>query len=152
MTPGQNKKKAKLDNQTNTQIDNRHSDLFESSSQGLISLNSLVNNFTAISDFISFMKQYAIFGVAIGIVIGNTTQNAVKHLVEGLITPFISVVLKLFFPNLESIGDWTFILLDIEFKPGIVIKSLLEYVLILFIIYILMVKILRQKEILTHTK
>lgn len=104
-------------------------------------------------EFKAFLEQYAIVGLAIGLVIGNTTQGAVKSIVDGLITPFLSIVLKLFLSNLGSIGEWTIPVFDgISFKPGIVIKSLIEFVIILFIIYVVVAKVLHRADILEKKK
>lgn len=104
-------------------------------------------------EFKAFLEQYAIVGLAIGLVIGNTTQDAVKSIVDGLITPFLSIVLKLFLSNLGSIGEWTIPVFDgISFKPGIVIQSLIEFVIILFIIYVVVAKVLHRADILEKKK
>lgn len=148
MTASSKKKNKKIKNQENNQTQNIISNKLGSLLQNPFEKNQIISELANISDFATFVKQYAIIGVAIGIVIGNTTQNAVKQLVDGLLTPFISVILKVFFSQLESIGDWTFTLLDIEFRPGLVVKSILEYLLIVFIIYIIVKKILRQDKLL----
>ncbi|GIW57386.1 MAG: hypothetical protein KatS3mg083_331 [Candidatus Dojkabacteria bacterium] len=148
MTASSKKKNKKIKNQENSQTQNIISNKLGSLLQNPFENNQIISELANISDFATFVKQYAIIGVAIGIVIGNTTQNAVKQLVDGLLTPFISVILKVFFSQLESIGDWTFTLLDIEFRPGLVVKSILEYLLIVFIIYIIVKKILRQDKLL----
>ncbi len=146
------KKNKKIKNNTHNQNQNQNQDqntvttVFNSLLPNSLMNNKIISELTNISDFVAFVKQYAIIGVAIGIVIGNTTQNAVKQLVDGLLTPLISVILKIFFSQLESIGDWSFSILEIEFKPGLVIKSILEYLLIVFIIYIIVKKILRQDK------
>ena len=104
-------------------------------------------------EFKAFLDQYAIVGLAIGLVIGNTTQGAVKSIVDGLITPLLSIVLKIFLSNLGSIGEWTIPVFDgIIFKPGIVIQSLIEFVIILFIIYVVVAKVLHRADMLEKKK
>lgn len=103
-------------------------------------------------EFKDFIDQYSIISLAIGLVIGNTTQGTVKNLVDGLITPFLSIILKLFFSNLGSIGNWTETIFDVVFKPGIVIQSFLEFLIVLFIIYIVVKKILHREDILIKKK
>ena len=115
-------------------------------------LEEIKNPALIISEFKSFVGQYAIASLAIGVVIGNLTQSTVKSLVEGAITPGINVILKLAFPNLEEISEWTFNVTDITFKPGVIIKSLMEFLIILFIIYLVFKKILKKPELIEKKK
>lgn len=106
-----------------------------------------------VDDFKEFLKQYSIIGLALGIVIGNLTQNTVKSLVEGLITPSINVILKLIFTNLGEISNWQVVIMeDIKFQLGIIVHAFLEFIIVLFIIFLVFKKILNKPELIEKKK
>lgn len=103
--------------------------------------------------FYEFLAQYSVIGLAIGLVIGSSTQNVVKQLVDGLITPFISLVMNVFLPAIGPIRDWKITVYnDITFFPGNILQALIEFVIILFIIYFVVKIILRRDDLLEKKK
>jgi large-conductance mechanosensitive channel len=44
-------------------------------------------------DFIDFLRDHAIVGLAIGFVVGTQAQSVVKQLIESFITPFINLII-----------------------------------------------------------
>ncbi|MCC2632092.1 MAG: large conductance mechanosensitive channel protein, partial [Patescibacteria group bacterium] len=81
--------------------------------------------------FKSFMSEYGIVPLAVGVVIGNAVNDLVKTLVEGLITPFISLVS----PQGKLQG------LQIEFhdsvfKVGLVLNAIISFLIVALVVYI----------------
>jgi large conductance mechanosensitive channel len=101
--------------------------------------------------FFDFLKQYSVIGLAIGLVIGEQSQNLVKTIVSGIITPFLG----LFLPNSDSLRELTVhisILSKQDFHIGQVIQSLLEFVIILFIIYFVIKILLKRDDLIDEKK
>jgi large conductance mechanosensitive channel len=97
--------------------------------------------------FFEFLKRYSVIGLAIGLVIGNQSQNLVKVIVDGFITPFLG----LFLPKSDSLKNLTFKLRGEEFKYGALLQTTIEFIVILFIIYFV-IKILLKREDLIEDK
>lgn len=102
--------------------------------------------------FMEFLKQYSIIGLAIGLVIGNASQTLVKALVEGIITPFIGVILGLFLPKLGSLVDFKIHLQNQDFKVGQVIQNTIEFLIILFLIYVVIKVLLKRDDLIEKKK
>lgn len=97
--------------------------------------------------FMSFLKQYSVLGLAIGLVIGSSTQNLVKNIVDGIITPILTLVLRVFFPQLQSLNSFAPEVYGTPFKIGAIIQSLIEFVILLFLIYVIVGIILRRDDL-----
>ncbi len=91
-------------------------------------------------DFIRFLRDYGVIGLAIAVVIGNATKDLVNALVADIIMPIVGV----FLPN----GGWreaTTTVSGIEFATGHFISAILDFTIIALIIY-LFVRYALKKE------
>ena len=82
-----------------------------------------------VSQFLTFLKQFGIVALALGVVIGQTTNKLINSMVENIITPIINLLLPgntRSFESLEFFG----------IKYGAFISSLIEFVLVLLIIFL----------------
>lgn len=82
------------------------------------------------TQFLTFLKQFGIVALALGVVIGQTTNKLVNSMVENIITPLINLLLP---------GNATQNFESLDFfgiKYGAFISSLIEFVLVLFIIFL----------------
>jgi large conductance mechanosensitive channel len=82
-----------------------------------------------ISKFLTFLKQFGVVALALGVVVGQTVNKLVNSLVENIITPIINLLIPSngkSFQGLEFFG----------IKYGAFISSLIEFVIVLLIIYI----------------
>lgn len=91
--------------------------------------------------FFDFLKKYSVIGLAIGLVIGNSSQNLVKIIVEGLITPALNLVLG--FMHIQSLKDYA----PGGFKIGLVLQSGIEFVIILFLVYFIIKRLLKRDDL-----
>jgi large conductance mechanosensitive channel len=107
---------------------------------------------TFITGFMNFLNQYSVVGLAIGLVIGNSSQNIVKSLVDGIITPSLSLILKIFFPTLTSLSSYTLVFEGVEFKIGALVQVSIEFLILLFIIYLVIAAILKREDLLPQKK
>lgn len=95
------------------------------------------------ADFREFLKQYSVIGLAIGVVMGTAINNLVQAFVQGIITPFIGLLI----PN-EKFQNLIVHVRGVEFHFGDVISATLHFVIIAVLIYLVVKKLLRQDELL----
>lgn len=89
-----------------------------------------------VGDFIDFLREHAIVGLAIGFVIGTQAQAVVKQLIESFITPAINLVIggasldkRSFYMTIFHNGQ--------SFAWGKMVLVLINLVVVLTTIYIL---------------
>lgn len=97
-----------------------------------------------LQDFWQFMSKHSVIGLAIGIVIGQTTRDTVNTLVTGIITPF----LQLLIPHVE-LQNLTVNIGKAQFEVGLFLDSLLQLFIIMLILYIVIGKLLKRDDLLT---
>ncbi len=95
--------------------------------------------------FFEFVSKYSIFGMAIGIVIGQTTKDTVNALVEGVITPCIQLLL----PNTDLQG-LVVKAGNAEFQVGLFLNAIIEMIIILAILYFVIGILLKRSDLLDN--
>lgn len=98
-------------------------------------MNSIKN------EFIKFIKEYGVVGLALGIIIGNAVSKLVTAIVNDLIMPLIGI--------LTPGGEWREIkwkILGSKFAIGDLIGSLIDFFIIIFLVFIFVKYILKRKE------
>jgi large conductance mechanosensitive channel len=93
-------------------------------------------------DFVTFMKEYGVIGLAIGVVIGNATKDLVNSVVKGLIMPLVGI----FLPG----GNWQEVTVQIftaEIRVGELLNAVLDFVIIAFLVYLFIRFILKKDEV-----
>lgn len=91
-------------------------------------------------EFLGFVKEYNAIGIAVGIVMGNAVTKIVSSIVSDLVMPFLGVII----PS----GNWREIELGVgalHIKVGSFIGSLLDFLIISFVVFIFVKKIFRAK-------
>lgn len=98
-----------------------------------------------VGGFVTFLREHAIIGLAIGFVVGTQTQAVVKQLISSFIDP----AFQLFFGG-AKLSERTFILHlwdnTATFGWGIMAQSLLNLLFVLAVIYAL-IKILKLDKL-----
>ncbi|MFH1546923.1 MAG: MscL family protein [bacterium] len=84
-----------------------------------------------VKGFWDFLNRYSVISLAIGVVIGQATKDSVNVLVSGIITPAIQLLM----PKTE-IQDLVVDVNGAQFQVGAFLKSLLEMLIIMGIIYL----------------
>ena len=92
----------------------------------------------AVSDFRVFLKEYGIVGLALGVIIGGKAGELVTAVVEGLLMP----VIGLFLPN----GTWQKWVVG-EFKLGIVLAALINFIIVAYFVYFVSKRLLRESTV-----
>ncbi len=95
-----------------------------------------------IKEFISFLKQYGIIGLAMAVVIGGKVNNMVTSLVNDIITP------GLLQPLLRQMGaeniaqlNWSGIFY------GKFISATLDFVLVALVVFVFAKKVLKEEAV-----
>lgn len=96
-----------------------------------------------VTGFFEFVKEYGIASLAIGVVIGTSVNDFVKTLVDGLITPLISLVA----PQ-QTLQSLQVTVGHSVFKIGAVLSGLISLLVVFLIVYLMVKLILRNEELL----
>lgn len=93
-------------------------------------------------EFIAFLKEYGVIGLAIAVIIGGKLNNLVTALVDGILMPIITF----FVPG----GEWRTATLDVgsvHFKIGPVAGAAIDFLIVALIVFWFSKKILREEEV-----
>jgi large conductance mechanosensitive channel len=90
------------------------------------------------SEFMAFMKNYGVIGLAIGVVIGGKVGELVTSIVEGIINPIIGMA--------TGGADFSTVTLG-PFGIGRVVTALLNFVIVAFLVFWFAKKVLREETV-----
>lgn len=93
--------------------------------------------------FRDFIKNYGVLPLAIGVVLGSAVNDFVKTLVDGLVTPLISLIF-----HGGALQSYQYNFHGAIFKFGAVLNSLLTFISIAWIVYLVVKIIIRDDELL----
>lgn len=89
-------------------------------------------------EFIDFIREKGVMGLAIGIIMGGAVTKLVNSIVENLINPLIGYITGAA-GNLNELA-YTMPLTGVIFKWGAFLSSLIDFVAVLAVIYFVFVK------------
>ena len=92
-----------------------------------------------LKEFVVFLKEYQVMGLAIAVIIGAKVNDLVKSTVDQLIMPIVGLVV----PG----GDWkslTINIADTKFGIGIVLGSLLDFIIVAAIVFMFAKYVLKE--------
>lgn len=93
-------------------------------------------------EFLDFLKHYGIIGLAIAVIIGGKLNLLVTSLVNDLLTPLI------FQPALKAAGVENIAQLNYNgIMYGRVIASLIDFMIVAFIIFLFAKKIMKEEVV-----
>ncbi len=90
-------------------------------------------------EFLAFLKNYGVIGLAIAVVIGGKLNAMVTAAVDGIVMPIVGAII----PG----GDWRKATLDvgsIHFIPGPVLAAGLDFIIVAALVFWFAKKILRE--------
>ena len=93
--------------------------------------------------FRHFIQNYGVIPLAVGVVIGTAVNDFVKLLVDGLISPLISLV-----SPQTSLANFQVTIGDSVFKIGAVINGAISFLVVAWVVYVLAKFVLRNPDIL----
>jgi large conductance mechanosensitive channel len=95
-----------------------------------------------LKEFMAFLKQYGVIGLAIAVIIGGKLNALVAATVEGILMPIITF----FIPG----GTWRTATLDvgsIHFLLGPFIGAAIDFVIVAWIVFLFAKKVLREETV-----
>ncbi len=93
-------------------------------------------------EFLTFLKQYGVVGLAIAVIIGGKLNALVSSLVDGFLMPLITF----FIPG----GQWRTASLDIgpfHFLPGLIIGAAVDFVIVAYAVFVIAKMILKEEQV-----
>jgi large conductance mechanosensitive channel len=96
---------------------------------------------TVTKEFISFLQEYKIIGLAIAFVMGAAANQLVKSLVDNIFMPFITPLVPA-----EEWREATLSLGSVSIKWGAFLADALHFLILALIIFIIIRKIFKQKR------
>jgi large conductance mechanosensitive channel len=93
-------------------------------------------------EFIEFIKQYGVIGLAIAVIIGGKLNALVASVVDGFLMPLV----MFFVPG----GNWRTATLDIgpfHFLPGPFLGALIDFLIIAFVVFLIAKYILKEEKV-----
>ncbi len=85
-----------------------------------------------VGGFVTFVREHAVVGLAIGFIIGTQAQAVIKQLVDSFITPALTVLLG------GALTKRAFVLGGEQFKWGAMVYALINLIFVLIAIYLLL--------------
>jgi large-conductance mechanosensitive channel len=101
-----------------------------------------------VQKFLFFLENRAILSLAFGVIIADTVKQLVNSVVDGLIRPFIALLL----PRGDEFSQLNIPFNGVVFKLGDVVSAFLQTFIIFVILYIFLAWILRKEELLGTTE
>jgi large conductance mechanosensitive channel len=95
-----------------------------------------------LKEFMAFLKQYGVIGLAIAVIIGGKLNALVGATVDGILMPIITF----FIPG----GTWRTATLDvgsIHFLLGPFIGAAIDFIIVAWIVFVFAKKVLREETV-----
>ena len=93
-------------------------------------------------EFLEFLKQYGVVGLAIAVVIGGKLNAFVSAVVDNLVMPLVGILL----PS----GDWRqlgFTIAGAKFGVGAVLGAGLDFLIVAAIVFVFAKKVLKEETV-----
>lgn len=95
-----------------------------------------------LKEFMDFLKQYGVIGLAIAVIIGGKLNSLISSTVDGILMPFITF----FIPG----GAWRTATLDLgpfHFLLGPFLGSLIDFLIVAWIVFYFAKKVLKEEKV-----
>jgi large conductance mechanosensitive channel protein len=88
-----------------------------------------------VTGFVDFLREQSVVGLAVGFIVGTQAKDLVDQLVKSFIDPFVGVII-----GASSLSQKTFVVYHgghkTVFAWGAFVYSLLDFVIVLLVIYV----------------
>jgi large conductance mechanosensitive channel len=95
-------------------------------------------------EFMKFLKEYGVIGLAIAVIIGGKAGELIKALVDGILMPFVNPILA------SAGGDWQTSTLDLgrfHFAIGSVLSALINFLIVAWLVFWFSKKVLKEETV-----
>ena len=89
-------------------------------------------------DFMKFLKEYGVIGLAIAVIIGAKAGELVKAIVDGVLMPIVGMVLPA--------GGWQTWTVG-PFQIGMVLGALINFVIVAWLVFWFAKKVLKEETV-----
>jgi len=93
-------------------------------------------------DFLAFLEEYGVIGLAVAFVIGLAVKDLVSAIVDALIMPIVEV----FLPR----GEWQDAVLSIasiDFQIGVFLSAFVDFLMIALLVFVLVKYVLGKEKV-----
>lgn len=93
-------------------------------------------------EFIDFLKNYGVVGLAIAVIIGGKLNALVDSIVKELLMPFLGLLI----PG----GDWRTLAVSIgetKFGVGPVLAAIVDFLVVAMVVFVFAKKILKESTV-----
>ena len=95
-------------------------------------------------EFMKFLKEYGVIGLAIGVIIGTKAGELVKTIVDGLLMPLVNPILA------AGGGDWQKSTLDLRpfhFMLGAILAAAINFIIVAYLVFWFAKKVLKEEQV-----
>ena len=95
-----------------------------------------------VQEFMQFLKEYGVIGLAIAVIIGGKANALVSATVDGLLMPFVTFFI--------AGGTWRTVALDIgpfHFLLGPFFGALVDFLIVAWMVFYFAKKILKEEKV-----
>ena len=89
-------------------------------------------------EFMAFVKQYGVIGLAIAVIIGGKANSLVTAIVDGALMPIVAMATG--GTDLASLNTETF-------KFGDILSALINFIIVAFLVFLFSKKVLREETV-----
>ena len=95
-----------------------------------------------VREFVGFLKQYGVIGLAIAVIIGGKFNDWLKTIVDGILMPIVVA--------LTPTGDWRAWTIDagsVKFAIGPVLGSSIDFIIVAAFVFVIAKKVLQEETV-----
>ena len=92
---------------------------------------------------IEFLREYSVIGLAIGVVVGQTSKDLVDSLVKGVFMPIVELLV-----SKDKFENMVFTIKNVNFDIGSVLSAFLTFVIVMSLLYFIVKKIIKNDSFL----
>lgn len=95
-----------------------------------------------VQEFVGFLKQYGVIGLAIAVIIGGKFNELLKAFVDGLLMPIVGA--------LTPSGDWRQLILElgpVKIQAGLMLGSAVDFVIVAGLVFLIAKKVLKEETV-----
>jgi len=89
-------------------------------------------------EFMKFLKEYGVIGLAIGVIIGGKAGELVKALVDGLLMPIVGLIL----PS----GGWQAWTIG-PIQVGLILAALINFLIVAWLVFWFAKIVLKEEQV-----
>jgi large conductance mechanosensitive channel len=93
-------------------------------------------------EFMAFLKQYGVIGLAIAVIIGGKLNDLVGAVVKGLLMPVIGLI-----PVGGDWRTWGFEVRDQHFALGPILSAGIDFLIVAWLVFHFSKKVLREEAV-----